>query len=184
MMVEGLTPISDADLLESVKTAINLKGNDYQNDTIKFWIETVKQDLYYAGVSADVLGSTLAVGCIARGVDDYWASHRTEYSPAFYMMAERLRNTKVGYHTQNINVNLLGSVIKNHYVVAAETSILTIGIEGYEVSTDSLALYVNGLKFDSSLYAILNNDTVKLLYPLIVGTRVEFVVTKLKKGAE
>ena len=95
MTVESLTPITDADLLEKVKTAINLKGNDYQNDTILIWIEAVKQDLSFAGVPADVLGSTLAVGCIARGVDDYWASHREEYSPAFYGMAERLRKTQV-----------------------------------------------------------------------------------------
>lgn len=95
MTVESLTPITEAELLEKVKTAINLKGNDYQNDTIQLWIDTVKQDLSFAGVAADVLGSTLAVGCIARGVDDYWASHREEYSMAFYAMAERLRTTVV-----------------------------------------------------------------------------------------
>lgn len=95
MTVESLTPITKAELLDKVKTAINLKGNDYQNDTIQIWIDTVKQDLSFAGVSADVLGSTLAVGCIARGVDDYWASHREEYSTAFYAMAERLRTTEV-----------------------------------------------------------------------------------------
>ena len=95
MTVESLTTITDAELLEKVKTAINLKGNDYQNDTIQIWIEAVKQDLSYAGVPADVLGSTLAVGCIARGVDDYWASHLEKYSPAFYGMAERLRGTTV-----------------------------------------------------------------------------------------
>lgn len=95
MTVESLTPITEAELLEQVKTAINLKGNDYQNDTIKIWIDTVKQDLSFAGVSAEVLGSTLAVGCIARGVDDYWASHREEYSMAYYAMAERLRTTVV-----------------------------------------------------------------------------------------
>ena len=95
MTVESLTPITDEELLKQVKDAINLSGNDYQDNTIKIWIETVKHDLSFAGVSADVLGSTLAVGCIARGVDDYWASHREEYSQAFYGMAERLRKTKV-----------------------------------------------------------------------------------------
>lgn len=95
MTVESLEPITDADLLEKVKTAINLKGNDYQNDTIQIWIDAVRHDLSFAGVTADVLGSTLAVGCIARGVDDYWASHREEYSPVFYGMAERLRQTQV-----------------------------------------------------------------------------------------
>ena len=95
MTVESLTPISEAELLEQVKNGINLKGNEYQNDTISVWIEAVKQDLLFAGVSADVLGSTLAVGCIARGVDDYWASHREAYSDMFYAQAERLRSTTV-----------------------------------------------------------------------------------------
>lgn len=95
MTVESLTPIAEKDLLEQVKTAININGNNYQNETVLIWINNVKHDLLYAGVSADVLGSTLAVGCIARGVDDYWASHREEYSSFFYTQAERLRNTKV-----------------------------------------------------------------------------------------
>ena len=95
MTVKELIPISDDELLEKVKDAMNLKGNDYQNDTILFWIETVKHDLLFAGVSADVVNSSLAAGCIARGVDDYWASHREEYSTAFYALAERLRNTEV-----------------------------------------------------------------------------------------
>lgn len=95
MMVESLTPITDAELLEQVKSAINLKGNEYQDDTIKVWIENVKVELLGAGVSADVLGSTLAVGCIARGVDDKWASHRDALSDMFYTGADTLRNIKV-----------------------------------------------------------------------------------------
>ena len=95
MTVESLTPISDAELLEKVKTAINLKGNDYQDDTIKVWIEDVKLTLLRAGISADVVGSTLAVGCIARGVDDKWASHRDALSEMFYAGADTLRDVKV-----------------------------------------------------------------------------------------
>ena len=95
MTVESLTPMTEAELLEKVKTAINLSGNNYQNETILFWINEVKQDLLFAGVSADVLGSTLAAGCIARGVDDYWASHKEVYSEQFVWQTERLRNTKV-----------------------------------------------------------------------------------------
>lgn len=95
MTVESLTPMSDAELLEKVKSAINMSGNNYQDETIMFWIGEVKQDLLFAGVSADVLGSTLAAGCIARGVDDYWASHREVYSDQFTWQAERLRSTKV-----------------------------------------------------------------------------------------
>lgn len=95
MTVESLTPIANGELLEQVKTAINLKGNNYQDDTILFWIENVKLELLRAGVSADVLGSTLAAGCIARGVDDKWASHRDAYSEMFYASADTLRDIKV-----------------------------------------------------------------------------------------
>ena len=95
MTVKELTPITDAGLLEQVKSGINLNGNDYQDDTITVWINEVKQDLLYAGVSAEVLGSTLAVGCITRGVDDRWLSHLPDYSDFFNKGAERLRNIKV-----------------------------------------------------------------------------------------
>lgn len=95
MTVESLTPITEADLLEKVKNAINLKGNDFQDDAISVWIGVVKFDLLGAGVAADVVESTLAVGCIATGVDDRWASHRDAYSGLFFEGVERLRNVVV-----------------------------------------------------------------------------------------
>lgn len=94
MTVQKLTPITDAELLERVKEAINAKGNTYNDDTITVWIESVKQDLLYAGVSADVLGSTCAVGCIAKGVNDIWVEHLPAYSELFDRMAYRLADTK------------------------------------------------------------------------------------------
>lgn len=95
MTVKELKPLSDEELLAQVKSGINLNGNDYQDDTITVWINEVKQDLLYAGVSAEVLGSTLAVGCITRGVDDRWLSHLPDYSDFFNKGAERLRNIQV-----------------------------------------------------------------------------------------
>lgn len=95
MTVKELIPILDTELLEQVKNGINLKGNDFQDDTLYLWIQEVKQDLLYAGVSADVLNSTLAVGCITRGVDDRWSSHLDAYSEMFYTGAERLRSIKI-----------------------------------------------------------------------------------------
>lgn len=95
MTVESLELITDVELLERVKSGINLNGNDYQNDTLSVWIEEVKQDLLHAGVSVDVANSTLAVGCITRGVDDRWLSHLSDYSDFFNKGVERLRNIKV-----------------------------------------------------------------------------------------
>lgn len=96
MIVKSITPITDAELLVAVKNGLNLTGNDYQDEAITVWINTVKQDLLYYGVPENVLGSTLSIGCISRGVDDHWLSHKDEYSEMFYAQAERLRNTKVG----------------------------------------------------------------------------------------
>ena len=95
MTVKSLTAITDAELLAEVKKGINLQGNDYQDETITVWINEVKQYLLFAGVLAEVVGSTLAVGCIARGVDDYWASHRETFSEMFYQGVDRLRNITV-----------------------------------------------------------------------------------------
>lgn len=95
MTVKELKPIADADLLDKVKSGLNLNGNDYQDDTVTVWINEVKQDLLYAGVSLEVLGSTLAVGCITRGVDEYWLSRREKYTDRFWGMAQRLKDTKV-----------------------------------------------------------------------------------------
>ena len=95
MTVESLTPITDADLLSQVKTAIGMNGNNYNDGAITVWINRVKQDLLHMGVSADVVGSTLAVGCIANGVDDYWVRQRDEYSMMFYQAADGLRSVVV-----------------------------------------------------------------------------------------
>ena len=95
MTVESLTPITDEKLLEEVKTAIKMDGNNYNDGTITFWINHVKQEILGAGVSADVLGSTLAVGCIARGVDDCWCSHLENYSDMFWTGVYRLKNVRV-----------------------------------------------------------------------------------------
>ena len=95
MTVESLTPITDADLLKEVKIAIGANGNNYNDGAIKICIAEVKLYLARAGVRADVLGSTLAVGCIARGVDDKWVSHRDNYSDMFHAGADTMRDVKV-----------------------------------------------------------------------------------------
>lgn len=94
MTIKSLTPISDAELLEEVKASINLSGNNYQDKTISFWIDEVKRYILQAGVSADVVGSTLAKGCIAQGVNDLWGNGGGVLSDYFYQSASQLRNYK------------------------------------------------------------------------------------------
>lgn len=96
MLVESLTPITDAELLAEIKVSGNLTG-DYQNATIQFYVDETKNYLISAGISADVVGSTLAKGCIARGVWDLWhpIAGDAKFSEIFYQRAEQLRGIKV-----------------------------------------------------------------------------------------
>ena len=97
MTVESLTPITEADLLAKVKQSINITGAQF-DETLRLYIDEVKAYLLSAGVRADVLGSTLAVGCIARGVADLWnyGNGDTKLSEYFYQRAEQLRSVEVG----------------------------------------------------------------------------------------
>ncbi len=92
MTVKSLTPITDAELLTKIKTTLNITGNQF-DETLSLYIEEVKGYLSSAGVSADVLGSTLAVGCISRGVSDLWnyGNGDTKLSDYFYQRAAQLR---------------------------------------------------------------------------------------------
>ncbi len=96
MTVESLTPISDAELLAKVKQSLNIAGDPF-DATLQLYIDEVKAYLAGAGVRTDVLGSTLAVGCIARGVADMWnyGNGDTKLSEYFYQRAEQLRGVEV-----------------------------------------------------------------------------------------
>lgn len=96
MTVESITPITDADLLAKVKSTLNITGEHF-DETLTLIIAEVKLYLTSAGVSADVLGSTFAVGCIARGVSDLWnyGNGDTELSEYFYQRADQLRRIEV-----------------------------------------------------------------------------------------
>ena len=96
MTVESLTPITEAELLSKVKQSLNITGGQF-DATLQLYIDEVKAYLAGAGVRADVLGSTLAVGCIARGVADMWnyGNGDTKLSEYFYQRAEQLRSVGV-----------------------------------------------------------------------------------------
>lgn len=96
MTVDGLKVITDAELLETVKSALNVTG-DHFDTTLQLYIEDVKGYLASAGVRADVLSSSIAVGCIARGVADLWnyGNGDTKLSEYFYQRADGLRSVEV-----------------------------------------------------------------------------------------
>jgi hypothetical protein len=96
MTVESLTPLTDADLLGKVKISLNVSGNHF-DEQFQLYIDEVKGYLASAGVQVDVLGSTLAVGCISRGVADLWnyGNGDTQLSDYFYQRADMLRSITV-----------------------------------------------------------------------------------------
>lgn len=96
MTVKSLTPIVEAELLSTVKQSLNITGEHFDT-TLQPYIDEVKGYLASAGVSEDVLGSTLAVGCISRGVADLWnyGNGDTRLSEYFYQRAAQLCTVEV-----------------------------------------------------------------------------------------
>ena len=96
MTVESLKPMSDAELLSAIKNTLNISGAHF-DITLKLYIDEVKAYLTSAGVYAEVIGSTLAVGCIARGVADLWnyGNGDTKLSEYFYQRATQLQSVEV-----------------------------------------------------------------------------------------
>lgn len=64
--------LSAAERLTKVKTALGLAGSDYQDETLKLYIDEVIEELVAAGVARNVAESSAAVGCISIGVNDLW----------------------------------------------------------------------------------------------------------------
>ena len=100
MIVEKLEPITKPELLEAVKVNLNINGTQFDNQ-LNNYIDDVKGYLKSAGVSyttdCNVVGSTLAVGVISRGVADLWnyGNGDTQLSPYFYERADQLRDIEV-----------------------------------------------------------------------------------------
>lgn len=86
-----LTTVSDAEILEKVKSALGVTG-EYQNETLSLYISDVKNYMVAGGVPIDVVNSTLAVGAICRGVADLWnyGAGNTEFSTYFIQRITQL----------------------------------------------------------------------------------------------
>ena len=74
--------------LEDIKNGSGLQGNDYQDDTVQFWIDETVAYLKDAGVPE----SKITAGIVARGVFDLWdyGSGKGELSPYFMNRAIQL----------------------------------------------------------------------------------------------
>lgn len=63
--------MADVSILAAVKNALGITG-DYQDATIKVYMEDVMAYMESAGVPKAVINSSKSVGVIARGVTDLW----------------------------------------------------------------------------------------------------------------
>lgn len=80
------------ELLIKVKKGLGITG-DYQDDTLKIYIDEAKQYMLSAGVPKSVVDSSASVGTIIRGVSDLWdyGSGSTGLSPYFIERCIQLR---------------------------------------------------------------------------------------------
>lgn len=63
--------MTEAELLSKVKAGLGITGN-YQDETIKIFINEVKAFMVSAGVTQEKSNSEASIGVIIRGVADLW----------------------------------------------------------------------------------------------------------------
>lgn len=83
--------MTDQELLTEVKKRIGVTG-EYQDDTIKGYIQDVKDFMIDAGVDSTVMESNVIIGAVTRGVSDLWdyGSGTGEFSPYFFQRVTQL----------------------------------------------------------------------------------------------
>lgn len=80
--------------------------------------------------------------------------------------------------TEELNVSMSLVKLTNTVVTIEESKDIAIGIPEYDQYSDTLEVYVNGLKLSEDQYATQTNVNVSLAAPLKSGQTVEFVVFK------
>lgn len=78
-----------ADALQKVKNLLGITG-EYQDNTIKGYIEEVEAYMVAAGVPEAVVNSDASAGVIARGVSDLWNYSSGQLSEYFYQRVQQL----------------------------------------------------------------------------------------------
>lgn len=86
--------MTDAELLEAVKTGLGFTGN-WQDKTLTDYIQEVKEYISDAGVPETVINSAASVGVIRRGVSDLWNYGHANFSEYFKERVIQLRYKEV-----------------------------------------------------------------------------------------
>lgn len=88
--------MTDTELLNEIKTGLNITGT-YQDKTLSLYIDEVKNFLIDAGVSEEIINSSVSVGVITRGVSDLWnyGMGTANLSDYFMQRAFQLKYAKI-----------------------------------------------------------------------------------------
>lgn len=88
--------MTDNELLTETKTRLNITGT-YQDKTLLGYIDDVKNYMIDAGVSQDLINSSVSVGVIVRGVSDLWnyGMGTATYSEYFYQRVIQLKYKEI-----------------------------------------------------------------------------------------
>lgn len=83
--------MTEAELLKKIKSGLGIT-TDFQDATLKIYIDDVKAFMKSAGVKESVIASNASVGCILRGVADLWnyGSGNATFSDYFKMRVIQL----------------------------------------------------------------------------------------------
>lgn len=97
MIVKELTLVSDDERLAKIKSAGGMGTATHLNETLTPYMIDIMLYMLSAGVAEDVVKSTLAIGCITRGVLDTWnyGNGDTEPSEYFYQKVNQLKKIEV-----------------------------------------------------------------------------------------
>lgn len=89
--------MNNSRLLKPVKDMLGISG-DFQDATIKGYIDDVVDFMLRAGVSEGIMNSTAIHGAVARGVSDLWnyGMGNTSFSPYFLQRVTQLCYCKGG----------------------------------------------------------------------------------------
>lgn len=82
-------------LLEGVKKRLGITG-DYQDDTIKGYIQDVKEFMEDAGVNKEIMQTTRIIGAVTRGVSDLWSYGSGDGTFSSYFMQRVIQLKRAG----------------------------------------------------------------------------------------
>ncbi len=85
--------MAEYDALTRVKALLGITG-DYQDETLKAYIEEVKDYMLDAGVDEKIVDSEHSAGVIARGVSDLWNFGDGKLSEYFFQRVTQLTYRK------------------------------------------------------------------------------------------